>query len=37
MARIARENEVVDSAMQMIANAASVEQLRQAQAGVLPL
>lgn len=37
MARIARGNEAVDSAMQVIANAASVEQLRQAQAVVLPL
>ena len=37
MARIARGNEAVDSAMQVIANAVSVEQLRQAQAVVLPL
>lgn len=37
MARIARGEEVVDSAMQVIANAVTVEQLRQAQAVVLPL
>lgn len=37
MARIARGNEVVDSALQVIANAVTVEQLRQAQAVVLPL
>ena len=37
MARIARGNEAVDSAMQVIANAVSVQQLRQAQAVVLPL
>ena len=37
MARIARGEEVVDSAMQAIANAVTVEQLRQAQAVVLPL
>jgi hypothetical protein len=35
--RIARGSEVVDSAMQVIANAVTVEQLRQAQAVVLPL
>ena len=37
MARISRGEEVVDSAMQVIANAVTVEQLRQAQAVVLPL
>ena len=37
MARIARGEDVVDSAMQVIANAVTVEQLRQAQAVVLPL
>ncbi|MEP6588060.1 MAG: winged helix-turn-helix domain-containing protein [Polaromonas sp.] len=37
MARIARGNEAVDSALQVIASAATVEQLRQAQAVVLPL
>jgi hypothetical protein len=37
MARIARGEEVVDSAMQVIANAVTVAQLRQAQAMVLPL
>ena len=37
MARIARGEEVVDSAMQVIANAVTVEQLRQAQAVILPL
>ena len=37
MARIARGEEVVDSAMKAIANAVTVEQLRQAQAVVLPL
>lgn len=37
MARIARGSEVVDSALQVIANAVTVEQLRQAQAVVLPL
>jgi hypothetical protein len=37
MARIAREEGVVDSAMQVIANAVTVQQLRQAQAVVLPL
>ena len=37
MARIARGDEVVDSALQVIANAVTVEQLRQAQAVVLPL
>jgi len=37
MARIARGNEVVDSALQTIANAVTLEQLRQAQAVVLPL
>lgn len=37
MARIARGNEVVDSALQVIAKAVTVEQLRQAQAVVLPL
>lgn len=37
MARIARGEEVVDSAMQVIATAVTVEQLRQAQAVVLPL
>ena len=37
MVRIARGEEVVDSAMQVIANAVTVEQLRQAQAVVLPL
>ena len=37
MARIARGEDVVDSAMQVIANAVTVEQLCQAQAVVLPL
>jgi len=37
MARIARGDEVVDSALQVIANAVTVEQLRQAQAVILPL
>ena len=37
MARIARGEEVVDRAMQVIANAVTVEQLRQAQAVILPL
>jgi hypothetical protein len=37
MARIARGDEVVDSALQVIANAVTVEQRRQAQAVVLPL
>jgi hypothetical protein len=37
MVRIACGEEVVDSAMQVIANAVTVEQLRQAQAVVLPL
>lgn len=37
MARIARGDEVVDIALQTIANAVTVEQLRQAQAVVLPL
>ena len=37
MAKIARGEEFVDSAMQVIANAVTVEQLRQAQAVVLPL
>ena len=37
MARIARGNEVLDSALQVIATAVSVEQLRQAQAVALPL
>lgn len=37
MARIARGDEVVDIALQAIANALTVEQLRQAQAVVLPL
>lgn len=37
MARIARGEHVVDSAMQVIANAVTLEQLRQAQAVVLPL
>ena len=37
MARIARGDEVVDNALQVIANAVTVEQLRQAQAVVLPL
>jgi transposase len=37
MARIARGEEAVDSAMQVIAHAVTVEQLRQAQAVVLPL
>lgn len=37
MARIARGEEVADSAMQAIASAVTVEQLRQAQAVVLPL
>ena len=35
--RIARGNEVVDRALQVIANAVTVEQLGQAQAVVLPL
>lgn len=37
MARMARGEEIGDSAMQAIANAVTVEQLRQAQAVVLPL
>ena len=37
MARIARGDEVVDNALQVIANAVTLEQLRQAQAVVLPL
>ena len=37
MVRIARGEELVDSAMQVIANAVTIEQLRQAQAVVLPL
>lgn len=37
MARIARGSEVVETALQVIANAVTVEQLRQAQAVVLPL
>lgn len=37
MARIARGEEAVESAMKIIANAVTVEQLRQAQAVVLPL
>lgn len=37
MARIARGNEAVDSALQAIASAVTLEQLRQAQAVVLPL
>ena len=37
MGRIARGEHVVDSAMQVIANAVTLEQLRQAQAVVLPL
>jgi transposase len=37
MARIARGQEHVERAMQVIANAVTVEQLRQAQAVVLPL
>ena len=37
MARIARGEQYVDSAMQVIANAVTVEQLRQAQAVILPL
>jgi len=37
MARIARGDEVVDSALLAIASAVTVEQLRQAQAVVLPL
>lgn len=37
MARIARGEQSVDRAMQVIANAVTVEQLRQAQAVVLPL
>ena len=37
MARLARGEEFVDSAMQAIASAVTVEQLRQAQAVVLPL
>ena len=37
MARMARGEEVIESAMQAIANAVTVEQLRQAQAVVLPL
>ena len=37
MAKTARCEVVIDSAMQKIANAVTVEQLRQAQAVVLPL
>lgn len=37
MARIARGEQAVDSAMQVVANAVTVEQLRQAQAVILPL
>ena len=37
MARIARGEDVVDSAIEAIAKAVTVEQLRQAQAVVLPL
>ena len=37
MARMARGEEVIDRAMQVIATAVTVEQLRQAQAVVLPL
>ena len=37
MARIARGEQYVDSAMQVIVNAVTVEQLRQAQAVILPL
>ena len=37
MVRIARGEEFVDSAMKVIANAVTLEQLRQAQAVVLPL
>ena len=37
MARIARGEEAVDRAMKVIATAVTVEQLRQAQAVVLPL
>lgn len=37
MARIARGSEVLDSALQVIASAVTLEQLRQAQAVVLPL
>ncbi len=37
MARIARGDEVVDSALQVIANAVTLEQFRQAQAVVLPI
>ena len=37
MARIARGEEAVARAMKVIATAVTVEQLRQAQAGVLPL
>ncbi len=37
MARIARGDEVVDSAMQVIATATTIEQLRQTQAVVWPL
>lgn len=37
MARIARGDSALDSAMQVIASAVTVEQLRQAQAVVLPL
>ena len=37
MARMAHGEEVIESAMQAIANAVTVEQLRQAQAVVLPL
>ena len=37
MARIARGDELVESALQMIAQAGTVEQMRQAQAVVLPL
>ena len=37
MAKTARGEEVIESAMQKIANAVTVEQLRQAQAVVFPL
>ena len=37
MARIARGDEFVDSALEVIANAVTVEQMRQALAVVLPL
>lgn len=37
MARIARGEEFVESALQVIANAVTLEQLRQAQAVLLPL